>query len=266
MPRTLRYLVKAKTGSFPTTGQSAKTLLGASSGDRGSDWFISSWAYGGSEPSESPAFPYSDGHSFAMTFTITRGSKASQIQRTGSVLGITPSGPAGFSAVLTTNSVVGATGSVTVQVTAPYYNNSASVVAGQHWFRDYTYPTEPPPGAGTLPVTMRAQISGASGTGQQNVAFTIYYKPDTADADQFNPNLTKTYSNIPFYNRPEAVTDFEIEWHLNSSYTNLAHTGASFEEDSDPLESWTYYLRYRRIGETSWVNVGAQTWNDPRLT
>lgn len=263
----MRYLVKAKTGSFPTAGQSAKTLLSAVSADRGSDWFINSWSFGGTEPDPNHPFGYNDGQSFALSISISRGVKAADIQITGTgKIGVTPGTGNGFSVALSVNSISGATGSVTMDVTAPY-NPAGSIVAGQHWFTGYTYPNEPPPGSGTLPVTMRAQLNGATSGGSTECEWTIYYKPDTpGSTDQFNPNLTKTWTSIPFNNRAEVITDFDIEWHNNSTYTDLYTTGASFERNSDPMQTWTYYLRAKRKTESTWSNLGAQTWTDPRLS
>lgn len=259
-----RYLYKAATGSFPTTGQDLKTGLSAVSGDNAPDaWLVDSWTFGGTQPDENPVTPYSDGASFAMTMTISRGAKASAIQRTGAVIVITPSGPAGFDAVMTVNSILGTTGSVTVVVKAPYYNAGATLIAGQTWFRDYASPTEPPSGSGTQVVVFKTQISGASGSGQQDISFTLSYTPDNGP---FNPNLVKSYVGVPFYNRAETREDFNVEWHTNSTYTNLHSSAPEFEINSDPLYAVSYWLRYRRIGDVSWVNLGEQAWLDPRLT
>lgn len=228
------------------------------------DYNLTAWTFSGTVPSTSPlGGAYSDHASFPMNIDFTQGSRAFNIKRTGNVLNFNPGGPAGFSLESSSSSIVGAAAGSTMsmQVRAPY-STSAAIVAGVTWYRDYTYPTMPPDGSGTLPVTFKAQISGASGSGTSTVDLSINYAPDFGI---YNPSLFQDWLAIPFFNRPEELTDFDIEWHSNSSYTSLVASGASYEIMSAPQDTATFYLRYRRKPAGAWSNLGAQNWLDNRF-
>lgn len=271
---TLRDLIRAS-GYAGTSGQSFRNnVAGAASGAKMSDYKCNGWAFstGGTAPDTAPVGGAYDGtQTFDMDIDFTQGSRASYIKRTGAMLvfdPLTSSNGAGYEAHVVSQSVVGAaSGShVQISVTPPYATGTgSSITKGTPWYVGYTNPSMPPAGMGTMQVRFFVQFTNGTNTPVVvNTQFQFSYTPDIGP---FNPTLVKEYINIPFHKRLDTLLDYDIEYHANSTYTSLAGGGVSFDVDTNPGDSFTYWIRYRLKGSTgSWTNLGSETWHDARFS
>jgi hypothetical protein len=273
MARDLLGLIKAS-GYAGTSGQSFVNNvlpIGAKSGAKMTDYYISGWVFSGTQPSSTPVGgSYIGTTDFAMNVDFTQNSLAFNIKRIGAPIVLdadVPGNPGGYSAsIVAQNVVVGASGStITVRVVPPIGTTpSGSIVAGQTWYVNYPYPSTPPSGAGAQPVRFTAAIGSGGGGGEvRNIHFTLSYAPDIGP---FNASLAKVYTGIPFTTRAETLNDFQYEWHTTSAYSDSSPiTFSSFTISSTPLYSISYWLRYRRPGG-AWNNVGEVHWEDTRFS
>jgi hypothetical protein len=270
MPWNVRNLIRAS-GWAGTPAQSfLNHVIGAASGVQCdvSSYKITAWNFTGA-PDPNPFSNYTQGHTFNMSIGFTQGSRAFNVKRTGAVFAVDKS-PAEMLIAVSNNSVAaaGAGSTLSVQITrAPVNWDQASVVPGQFWYRDFAYPSTPPFGYGNAPVTFKVQLSGASAGGTTQVSISVSYipdRPDLAANDRFNPHFLTEFP-FPITNRAEEASDFNVEWHNNSSYTDLAYTGFSFDVDSYPQDVHTYYLRWNKTISSSWNTEGIQQFTDNRL-
>jgi hypothetical protein len=128
------------------------------------------------------------------------------------------------------------------------------------WFRDYPEPSVPPDDNGYA-VRFSGELSGGS-SGSQNCQLELLYVPDIGP---FNPSLINRF-DFSMNNRAELTSNWDWEWHTNSTYTNLLTNGRQHEITSfgDPATTATYWLRAKRQSTSTWTNVGAVNWTDPR--
>lgn len=272
MTYTLKDLIIAS-GYAGTAGQSFRNnVASAVTGAAMTDYKCTAWAFSG-DPAVGTT--YSDNASFTISITFTQGSRAQYIKRTGSsvlvlldgigpdYVGTMPTHNSGFqiaSSSHTINAV--ATGTLSVTLRAP--SALPSGYTGSAWFDGYTSPAYPTyNGVDADPIHFRGAVSFGSGAGTPTLqAFSISYAPDTGP---FNLTLYQTFPITMFMRSTDTSTSlYDWEWHYNSSYTSLRGTGPGVFEASIPGNSWTYYLRAKPTGTSTWTNVGAVTFTDPR--
>lgn len=264
----LLHLIIAS-GYAGTAGQSFRNhVTGSGAGAKLSDYKITAWDWQNGPDTAPVGGAYSGEQSFSIDISFTQGSRAFNIKRVGSVIVFNPetgNNANGYDAWVVSQSVLsGALDSaLTLHIVPPYTTVFGGSIDGTAWYRDYPRPDIPPEGLGTLPVTFTVTLAnGAGGSTVENLRFSFTYVPDIGP---FNPTLTKQYLNIPFNTRGYELDDFDYEWHANSSYTSLVTTAQSFEYESDPQDTVTYWLRYKRTVDSTWTNAGSVTWTDNRI-
>src|SRR3954468_17540838 len=239
MTWTLKNLIKAS-GNSGAVGQSFRNhVAGAVTGAAMTDYKITALSFA-SPPTNGNT--YTGTQNFGGSITFTQGSRASNIKRTGAVYTISPSGmfDTGGSVTLTTNSIVGAStgSSINIQVKAGYDDNGSSPVGNPGWFDGYTSPTVPA-GTGSDNVTMFGSLTGVSAvSGSQFFQWTETYTPDIGPYNSDFSFLRQIYMN----NRLEDTTDWDWEWHANSSYTSLLSSTDTYTFGSSQNGVTTVYL------------------------
>lgn len=270
MTFNLRNLIKAS-GYAGVNGQSFRNnVAGSATGAKMSEYKCPDWFF--DTPGAPSTSPIGSSYVGTQTFTIdvsfpSQASRAHYIKRIGSMIVFNPenaNNSAGYSASVVSQSVVAAATGSSISISVVPPTDTGTVTFGSPWYADYTYPATPPSGSGSVPVQFKAQMSAVGGGASVvNVRFSFTYDPDIGG---FNPQLLKQYINIPFTTRASAISDFDTEWHNNSTYTSLKDTAFFFNISSAPMYSVSYWLRYRRKGDTSWINAGEAAWSDSRLT
>jgi hypothetical protein len=274
MPFSLAYLIRAS-GYAGVAGQSFRNhVIGAATGAKMSDYIVSDWLF---DSAPDPDFNYDDGATFAMPIAFTQGSRAHFIKRAGSGVltvqatygpdygGTLPESNAGFQIDSTSHLIdAGATGALTVTLRAPMA--PATGFAGSAWFDGYAHFDVPTyDGVNPDPVRFDGVIAGGGAGGTPVLqCFSVMYAPDIGP---FSPMLFKTFPLMMIERATdESTSPYAWEWHTNSSYTDLHSSDASFLVNSRPMDSFTYYLRVRPLAGGAWNNVGAVTFDDPRLS
>lgn len=265
MSRTLKNLIKAS-GNSGVAGQSFRNhVTGSVTGAHMTDYNVDGWSFS-APPTNGNT--YTGTQNFGGSITFTQGSRASNIKRTGAVIVVSPTGDVftGGKITVTTNSIVGAStgSSLNVQVIAGYNSTTSSPVGNSGWFDGYTSPANP---GGTSPanVTMFGSLTGVSAaTGSQFYQWHEIYTPDIGPYNADFDEIRQIFMN----NRLETTSDWEWEWHANSSYTSLLASTVAYTFASSPDGLYTFYLRAARILSFThiWENVGAVTFTDPRTT
>lgn len=259
MPRTLKNLINASPSFTPwAAGESfLNHVEGSDAGEKMTDWNVDDWAFSADFPNNDDD-PYDHGRAFDMDIDFTQGSQATHIKRTGAArIQCIPSGNSGTDAQITSN-VLGASSGSTALVTMSAPFRSGQVVTGT---ADFTSGSIPPPGSGAQGVTFEIVVSSGTAAAS-SVSFTLSYQVDTGP---YNATLVKQYT-FDMNERARTVSDVAVvEWHENSSYTDLFSSAASFEIMSSPTDpTVTYWLRYKFDVGDSFTNVGAVAWTDPR--
>lgn len=255
--RNLGSLIAA-CGGTPGPGKSFKNdVTGAGPGVKFSDYHVEDWSFSGSVPAGGPVYP--DGQVFNMTVSLTRGAKASLIQRGGDVVTVTNLSVRGARADIVSNiDVASGTGTVDLTMRSPY-NPSASATASA-WYASTTYPNKPPATDDMEIVKWTPSLVNASGTGTGIANFRVSYVPDNGN---YNPDLYVDYS-LTMQNRAETLNDWEFRWYSDPDYTVLVSSGQTATASTTNGQTVTYYLQARRIGDPEWTNVGAFPFTDSR--
>lgn len=288
MAKTLRNLIRAS-GYAGTTGQSFRNhVSGSASGAKMSDYKITTLVVNSSSVSP-PPFTYPISQSFTLPITLpNKGSRSSAIQQLGSTqfganrfpingnLGGSSVSVTGIGAWTNGNS----TGSMTIKVVAPF--------AGSPTLTPVTSFNTAGAGSSTSTTPQRIKWEASltsTPTGTSSLEITTRYAPDSGP---FNDTLFSDGSgpnggfSVSLTNRAYDVSDYQYEWHSNSSYTNVLastaiyipafnatiYTGSSYTPPYDDASYGgsflTAYLRWRLDTGSGWNNVGAVTWTDTR--
>lgn len=258
MGYNLKDLIKAA-GGAGIGGQSfLSNVTGAGQGTKMTDYVISGWSFSGT-PSSGVTYP--DGQVFNESVTFTRGAKAQDIQIGGDVVTVqNVSVGLGANVAIASNiDVAAGTGSVTLTLTAPVSN--AGTPGGSAAYQG----TVPASGSGDPAMakfTLTLTGTTASGTGTMN--WRITYNPDSGP---FNPEMYDDQS-CTINLRQQTLSDYESQWFAETNYNANGyngtpdHTGNTFSETTYEGQTYTYYLRTRLIGSTTWTNVGAVSFTD----
>lgn len=263
MPRQAKYLYKAKTGSFPTSGASLKTALGAASGDHTSYWNTNSWSdISGDVPND--GVQKASGYTWLWTKQINVNSKATDIMRSGAALtAAVTSAQDGQEANLTTNSV-SLSGTPSASVGVQTKGKLVGTTRSYHvWYDGYSDGVLPPDDAAAKDVRFNVQLTltGGGTPGYTTLTFDLSYVPDNGP---YNPTLTTSYTTS-IQDRIEEIGDFQhIEWHSNSSYTSLLQDGDGYVVSCPYGGTVNVYLRLWRDAWNAWVNIGLCTFTDER--
>lgn len=267
MARTLKDLIKAS-GNTGVSGQSFRVhVTGAVTGAKMTDWNISASSYSG-HPTELggplSGGAYNDATVLSVTNTITRGSRAHNIQRNllSDYIPVTTSG--GGSVLLSAFSSGGTPTGATHAFSATLRGDTVTPTPV------YSATGVNAPGSDPNPVLFSISITNG-GTAATSQTVNINYAPD---GGPYNPTILTTwsYSIMP---RTWATTDFDVEWHSNTTYTGLLSTLYEYQASTvppyptnpnglAPNETATAYLRYRRTGTSgAWTNIGAVSYYNP---
>ena len=258
--KKLRNLIRAS-GNTGVAGQSFRNhVTGAGSGARMSEYNLYGW-----QNWASPNYAHDPGHAnvfadntvLAFTFDLNAGSRFGHIKGGAGNWNLhVPEGGGANESVLQ-NLVWGAQfpvgNSFEVRVRG-MYRYSAGMQIVRNWFRDFGN-LEPPPDNLDYAWTIDAAGTAPDLAGYDHFNLQIQYIPPQTDtsAGVFNDYLQITY---PVDVAPRAgARVWEVEWHDNSSYTNLIHTGAQLTITSGASNAYgEYWYRYKHSGQGSWTN------------
>lgn len=279
MSLNLIALIKAG-GSSGASGQTFKNdVPGAAAGVRMTDYRISEVSFSG-EPLPDIVGGYNSGDTFNIVATFTRGSQAYRIQRNLSSAWTVStldsdliSSRASITSFSSSGSPSGATHSLNVQVTG---SKSGTVTDAASGSQDTSgLDTDP------WPINQYSITFGGGSGGQSEIELVLQYNPDSAAFNPVLDNLDSFGAGWKFMmdRSSYSASDFDIEWHGNSSFTDLVITGATlpghlldsyYPTSMDglmPGESLTMYVRYRPVSGGAWTKYntsGAVVVNDPR--
>jgi hypothetical protein len=222
---------------------------------------------------------YHHGHVFNLGISFAEAQHTGKIRRLGNALGISADivfSPPGFGVAGASSSVVntptGSTASIPIQTPwAP----GAGVISANGWysgdmcqiygdqggdFGPCVRGIDIPQTCDTITVEFLASVSsGASGSTDRS-AFYVGYQPHTNNWNDDLPTLRYEFYTSQRTN--PSVSDYDFEWHNNSSYTSLHTSGNAALVSSAPWATNTLYLRYRFTGTGSWINHGAVSFYD----
>lgn len=271
--RDLRTLIQAS-GFSGVSGQSFRNhVSGAATGVAMSDYFISGVVF--TNPLDPPPTSYPDNTTYFATASLSvfgtmagailnRSTTAWQVSATE-----TEDAGTGQSASLTSVAWSGGTAILGLNVRGAYTPGTPSTTANVY-FRDYSYPSEPPDAA-TYPVRFAIVSGSVAASGSATMYVNIAFTPDMYAAG-FNPSTNNASVLEDWRVRVDRIANpgqtIEVEWHTDSGFTSLYSTAMAFDIDSDVNTDVSYWLRYRNAGSTgSWTAYGGSGevhWMDPR--
>lgn len=268
MPYEADYLYKARTGAFPTSGQSLRSALAAGAagifaGDAAkASHLITGFNTFTGDPPDIASGIKASGYQWVFGWSISRGARAANIQRTGAgIVGVRRTDPAydqhaGQELNILASNIAGATGSMTLETKGAY---KLGTPYGDAWYVGYVEPSQPTD-QDVKEISFWADLGFAGGLSTHDMYFELYYDPD---GGPFNPQITYPL-DARITERYETLDNIEVEWHTNSSYTSFYTDSHNFGIFSWPQETHTYWLRWRRVGSGSWTNYGAVIFYDNR--
>lgn len=276
--RSLQTLLKA-TGVTPAAGQSFKTnVVNAASGIHMTDYDLDDWD---TWASDLTGATLASGASIHFTFNFVAGVLWRPSLRIASPTGMSAYADIAVDPGTRNATVTGGTWSstnsgqaVTVQVTGQalhgtYSGGSGTPTLTRNYYKDYTSPDYP---LGSADETWEMIINTNAGTysapSLTSSTFDIvvqYPLTNPLGSNVFNDVLShrQTVTVQGYDAGPSASQTFTLEWHGNSSFTNLLQTDtnvsfASYDFTVNSTNSaGDIYVRYRASSTDPWTSLAA---------
>lgn len=273
-------LIKCSAGAG-SSGQSFKVnVTGAVSGAKFTDYKFTSWDWNTGLPSPPDSgVKYDSGHVFTVSGSMTCGSRAGNVIRTGTNLGIVGASysiqaegdDVNVTADAVSTTAMSASVTVTGQVNPGLFPLTGSSVSGiaDYWYGTPTSTDQSSPPANNDPVEAHfhaAPVATAPDGGFLDMTWDMVISNPNLGTGLFNPSPTPMSMTARVNNRGLSASDFSWEWHAASDYSDAALSSTAdyiWDGQVTAGDDLTLYLRYKFQG-AAWINHGAVTFNDTR--